>query len=96
MSSRALPTSLTGRLLATLVMVVGVGFITVTTGAISSVFIEAARRRREHDGAAASPPGDLAAALEAQTSRIATLTREVASLAEEVRALRGPGERPGL
>jgi voltage-gated potassium channel len=39
------PTTTGGQLLATLVMVVAVGFISVLTAAISAVFIESARRR---------------------------------------------------
>jgi voltage-gated potassium channel len=41
------PTSATGRLVAALVMLVGIGFLTVITAAITSTFIEAARRRIE-------------------------------------------------
>lgn len=39
------PTSTTGRLVAALVMVVGIGFLTVITAAITSAFVESARRR---------------------------------------------------
>ena len=39
------PTSTAGRLVAALVMVVGIGFLTVVTAAITSTFIESARRR---------------------------------------------------
>ena len=38
------PTSTTGRLVAALVMVVGIGFLTVITAAITSAFVESARR----------------------------------------------------
>jgi voltage-gated potassium channel len=41
------PTSTAGRLVAALVMVVGIGFLTVVTAAITSTFIESARRRIE-------------------------------------------------
>jgi len=41
------PTSATGRLVAAFVMIVGIGFLTVITAAITSTFIEAARRRIE-------------------------------------------------
>jgi voltage-gated potassium channel len=41
------PTSQTGRMVAALVMVVGIGFLTVITAAITSTFIETARRRIE-------------------------------------------------
>ena len=39
------PTSTTGRFIAALVMVVGIGFLTVITATITSTFIESARRR---------------------------------------------------
>ena len=39
------PTSVAGRLIAALVMLVGIGFITVSTAGITSAFLEAARRR---------------------------------------------------
>jgi voltage-gated potassium channel len=39
------PTSTPGRLVATLAMVVGIGFLTVVTAAITSAFIESAKRR---------------------------------------------------
>jgi voltage-gated potassium channel len=41
------PTSQAGRLIAALVMLVGIGFLTVITAAITSTFIETARRRIE-------------------------------------------------
>ncbi len=40
------PASVLGRIIAAFVMIVGLGFITVSTAAITSAFIEAARRRR--------------------------------------------------
>jgi voltage-gated potassium channel len=44
------PTSPIGRLVAALVMLVGIGFLTVITAAITSTFIETARRRIEGSG----------------------------------------------
>jgi voltage-gated potassium channel len=41
------PTSVLGRLVAALVMLLGIGFLTVVTAAITSTFIETARRRIE-------------------------------------------------
>jgi voltage-gated potassium channel len=41
------PTSTAGRFVAGLVMVVGIGFLTVITAAITSTFVESARRRLE-------------------------------------------------
>ena len=41
------PTSTGGRLVAVLVMVLGIGFLTVITAAITSTFVEAARSRMQ-------------------------------------------------
>jgi|SRR5450755_354110 len=41
------PTSAAGRLLAALVMIIGIGFLTVITAAITSTFVEAARQRMQ-------------------------------------------------
>lgn len=75
------PTSAAGRALAALVMVVGIGFITVTTAAIASALVEAGRRRerREED----SPVDELR-----------RLREEVHALAAEVHALREREPRP--
>jgi voltage-gated potassium channel len=43
------PESGAGRFVAALVMLGGIGFITVSTAAIASAFVEAARRRRAAD-----------------------------------------------
>ncbi len=43
------PTSVAGRLLAAGVMMFGIGFLTVTTAAIGTLFSEAARRHRHRD-----------------------------------------------
>jgi len=50
------PTSLAGRLVAVLVMFVGIGFLTVVTAAITSSFIERSRleHRRSDDGSQAA------------------------------------------
>src|SRR5262245_41745934 len=63
------PQSAAGRTIAVLVMLVGVAFIAVTTAAIASVFVEAARRRR---GRAAEDPG---------TAELRRLRGEVEALA---------------
>src|SRR5262245_26508522 len=41
------PTSTVGRLVATLVMLFGIGFLTIITASITSAFIEQARRRMQ-------------------------------------------------
>lgn len=45
----ATPTTLTGYLIATLVMLSGIGFLTVVTATITAVFVEGARRRLRAD-----------------------------------------------
>jgi voltage-gated potassium channel len=77
-----LPQSVAGRLLAVLVMMTGVTFITVTSAAIASAFVEAARRRRT--------------ALEGGSAAAAELAAEVRELAEEVRHLREELARAGV
>ncbi|MDA0184742.1 potassium channel family protein [Solirubrobacter phytolaccae] len=41
------PTSTEGRAIATIVMVTGIGFMSVFTATITAVFVESARRRRQ-------------------------------------------------
>lgn len=78
----SVPTTLAGRLVAALVMIGGIGFITVTTAAVASAFVEAARQRR-------SVPDD------AVEDEIASLRAEIATLAGEIRQLRAAiGEEP--
>ena len=69
-----LPQSVAGRLLAVLVMLLGVTFLTVTSAAIASAFVDAASRRR------AAERGD--------EGTTAALVAEVRALSEEVRRLR--------
>ncbi len=69
------PASTAGRLVAALVMVVGIGFLTVITAAITSAFIESARRRvagTETDGVAARLD-QIAARLEAIEAGLKTI-----------------------
>ena len=72
------PVSFLGRAVATLVMVVGLGFITVSTAAIASAFVEAARRRR---AAAGDDP---------LVAEVRELRQQIQALAVEVRAARPP------
>jgi voltage-gated potassium channel len=76
------PTSVAGRLLAVLTMMLGVTFITVTSAAIASAFVEAGRRRR--------------LALKQDPETPVSLAEEVRGLAEEVRRLRQDLERAGV
>jgi voltage-gated potassium channel Kch len=68
------PESVGGRVIAALVMVVGLAFIAVTTAAITSAFLEAARRRRPAEGE--SP----------LVAEMRELQRQVEKLTAEVRA----------
>lgn len=78
------PSTVAGRIVAALVMIGGIGFITVTTAAIASAFVEAARQRR-------------AGSDEAVRSDIASLHTEIAALTREIRDLRAAVNeaRPG-
>lgn len=73
------PESVAGRVIAAFVMLVGLGFITVSTAGITSAFLEAARRRR-----AAETENPLVAELR-------ELRRQMERLTAEVRAGREPG-----
>jgi voltage-gated potassium channel len=59
------PTSTTGRLVAALVMIGGIGFLTVITAAITSTFIENTRTRIE-----GSESGDVSAKLDQISARL--------------------------
>ena len=69
------PRSTGGRLVAALVMVVGIGFLTVMTAAITSTFVEAARRRFQ-----STEDELLAARLEEISSRLAAIERKLAAV----------------
>src|SRR2546421_153429 len=59
------PTSTAGRVIGGLVMVVGIGFLTVITAVITSAFVESARRRLEGTGT-----GTLSAKLDQIVTRL--------------------------
>lgn len=81
------PTSTPGRLVAATVMILGIGFITVTTAAIASAFVEAARQRRQ------APDDAVRTEIDSLRAEIAGLTREIRALRAAVDA-RGPGASP--
>ncbi len=66
------PTSVAGRAIAALVMLVGIGFITVSTAGITSAFLESATRRRTAD-----TDDPLAVEMRALRQQIELLTAEV-------------------
>jgi len=78
------PASALGRVIAAFVMVVGLGFITVSTAAITSAFLEAARRRRA------------ATTTDSVAEEVRELRHQMELLTAEVRAVRGANgsERP--
>ena len=69
------PTSTGGRLVAALVMVLGIGFLTVVTAAITSAFVEAARGR--------TPAGE-SHKLEANLDRIAARLDAIEARLEQI------------
>jgi voltage-gated potassium channel Kch len=71
------PTSVAGRLLAVLTMMLGVTFITVTSAAIASAFVEAGRRRRVELKLDAEEPDGLAAEVQALTEEVRRLRQEL-------------------
>lgn len=68
------PGTTLGRLVGVVMMVTGIAFLTVTTAAVTNLFIEAARERRLHDAA--------------DSDDMARLHERLDELLEEVRALR--------
>jgi voltage-gated potassium channel len=50
------PTTVAGRLIASLVMLVGIGFLTVITAAITSTFVSRSSREQALSGAGSSTP----------------------------------------
>ena len=77
------PTTTAGQLVAIAVMVMGVGFLTVVTAAISATFIESARRRftADADEARAGELAELGHRLE----RIEALVERIAASRDEDR-----------
>jgi voltage-gated potassium channel len=90
------PQSIAGRVIAALVMVVGIGFITVSTAAIASAFVEASRRRRALDMADDSDDADQLRRIEElqreQAAEMASLKDHVAEMTREIRRLRAGGD----
>jgi voltage-gated potassium channel len=85
------PTTLLGRVVAGLVMIFGIGFVTVITAAITSLFVESARRKREADDRDAEPTtnANLAAQIEEIGRRLQRIERHLG--VEDVPADDQPG-----
>ncbi|HXW59258.1 MAG TPA: potassium channel family protein [Solirubrobacteraceae bacterium] len=68
------PTTTPGRLIAALVMIVGIAFLAVTTAAIASTFVEAARRHERDEGELLAAKLDqISARLDAIEGRISAI-----------------------
>lgn len=72
------PTTVAGRLVAAIVMIVGIGFIAVVTAAITAAFIESARRRLADQAAdpLEDPTSDQLDEVLKRLERLETLLRE--------------------
>lgn len=70
------PTSTAGRAVASIVMLIGIGFLTVVTAAITSTFIETTRRRLE---------GNTTQALTAKLDQIGVRLEVIAADLSEIR-----------
>ncbi len=80
------PHRIVGRLVAAVVMVTGIGFLTIVTAAVTSVFVEASRRRAtelpETPGEIGDPPArDIATV----NRRLDQIERTLALLVEQTR-----------
>jgi voltage-gated potassium channel len=71
----AVPETTSGRLLAALVMLLGIGFLTVITAAITSTFVAQAGRRRE--AGSGDPSVEQLTRIDERLERIETLLREL-------------------
>jgi len=73
------PTTVTGRVVATVVMLTGIGFITVLTAVITSTFIETARRRLEvgRDDTLTDGLAEIGARLDAMEATLDELRRRL-------------------
>jgi voltage-gated potassium channel len=72
------PASTAGQLLAAIVMLVGIGFLTIVTASITSTFIETARRRLEGSASEALTARleEIGARLEAIESHLGEIARD--------------------
>jgi voltage-gated potassium channel len=60
----AVPVTNLGRILAALVMLLGIGFVTVITASITGAFVSRSRREQHLEGDASSAAGDLQEVIE--------------------------------
>jgi voltage-gated potassium channel len=67
------PSSTPGRLIATLIMLNGIAFLTVITAAVTATLVEQMRRHRQGPAESEAPDSDLGARLEEISSRLEAL-----------------------
>jgi voltage-gated potassium channel len=81
------PTTAVGRLVGGIVMLTAIGFITIVTAAITSTFVEAARRRADEarEDAEAEADDQTQAALAAVTARLDEIERVLGTIVEQTR-----------
>jgi voltage-gated potassium channel len=82
------PKNLDGRLIGAVVMLTGIGFITVVTAAVTSAFVEASRQRALKAAAESSPDARSANQqndLAAVDARLAQIEQTLALLLEQTR-----------
>jgi voltage-gated potassium channel len=81
------PTSPVGRVVGGVVMLIAIGFITIVTAAITSTFVEAARRRADQatDAAEAETAGQTQAAITALATRLDAIDATLQTIVEQTR-----------
>jgi voltage-gated potassium channel len=81
------PTSPVGRVVGGVVMLIAIGFITIVTAAITSTFVEAARRRADQatDAAEAETAGQTQAAITALAARLDAIDATLQTIVEQTR-----------
>jgi voltage-gated potassium channel len=81
------PTSPVGRIVGGVVMLIAIGFITIVTAAITSTFVEAARRRADEatDAAEAETAGQIQAAITSMGARLDAIEATLETIVEQTR-----------
>jgi voltage-gated potassium channel len=81
------PTRVVGRLVGAAVMVIGIGFITIVTAAVTSVFVEASRQRsvKTADHADSTLAPNTSADLATVNARLDQIQETLALLVEQTR-----------
>lgn len=85
------PNRVVGRIVATVVMVTGIGFITIVTASVTSVFVEAARRRSVKGADSADGSTTVRSTDPAISARLDRIEETLALLVEQTRPANGDG-----